>query len=150
MITGTEIKKKVFISLNENNGHPMMPSHAYDGDAGYDLFVSRPAIVSPGSVADVHTDISIRLPHGYYARIVGRSSTLRKRRLVVNEGIIDNGYTGELFVCVLNTTRHAIQIDPGERLAQLIVQPIVLLDFIARDDLGHTERGNNGFGSSGK
>lgn len=141
---------QVQLKLDTTNGFPQTPTIAYTGDAGYDLYVSRSAIVGKGLVKDIHTDISIRLPEGYFARIVGRSSTLRKRGLIVNEGIIDNGYTGELFVCVYNTGEDSVLVHPGERLAQLIIQPIVQVQFNLVDCLPETQRGENGFGSSGK
>lgn len=141
---------KIQIVLDHNSGQPQMPGRAYDGDAGDDLFVSRDVVIRPDQVVDVHTDIAIKLPEGFYARIVGRSSTLRKHGLIVNEGIIDCGYTGELFICVYNPTRETKTICAGWRLAQMIIQPIVTTDYNQVFALPETTRATSGFGSSGK
>ncbi len=125
------------------------PTRRYDGDAGYDLYSSREEIIRPGSFEDVHTDIAIALPVGYFGRITGRSSTVRGRGLLVCEGIIDNGFTGELFVGVWNLTDTTAHIKPGDRLAQLIVQEIVSISWRLVEELPKSERGNRGFGSTG-
>jgi deoxyuridine 5'-triphosphate nucleotidohydrolase len=130
-----------------------MPEMSHPGeDAGYDLFVSRKVVVPPHSFTDVHTDISVELPKGYWSRITGRSSTLRKRNLLVNEGIIDNGYRGELFAGVWNLGSAPITIYPGDRIAQLIIHKIESNGWNTKlvDTLSNSERGANGFGSTGK
>ena len=96
------------------------PYKKYLGDAGWDLYVSRPCDIQPGETVDVHTDLQIDMPSKTYARITGRSSTLRKHGLLVYEGIIDNGYTGEMFVCVHNMGKEVFHVEPGMRLAQII------------------------------
>jgi dUTP pyrophosphatase len=131
-------------------GYGEEPRRAYSGDAGSDLYTASNRLVMPRTVNDVPTGIRARLPEGYYARIVARSSTFRNRGLLVVEGIIDNGYTGELFVCVYNPGQHSVLVEEGERLAQLILCPIVDVQFERVDSLGTTERGNRGFGSSGR
>lgn len=125
------------------------PQRSYPGDAGDDLYVSDNIVVSPATYANVPTDISIKLPEGYFARIVGRSSTMRRYGLVVIEGIIDCGFTGSLFVCVFNPKPEPVVIMAGQRLAQLILHPIVETWYDPVLELPKTERGSNGFGSSG-
>lgn len=128
------------------------PYKKYSGDAGWDLFVSRPCDIQPGETVDVHTDLQIDMPPKTYARIVGRSSTLRKHGLLVYEGIIDNGYTGEMFVCVHNLGKTPFHVEPGMRLAQIIFGSI---DDVRWSEVGEIvsdprKRGNNGFGSTGR
>lgn len=101
---------------------------------------------------DVHTDIRVKMPPNMYARITGRSSSLRNLGLFVNEGIIDNGYTGELFICVHNmsdTTRH---IEKGARLAQVLFHHIEDIRWSEVDEIGPSAdgRGESGFGSTGR
>lgn len=135
------------------NAH--VPTRAHQGDAGFDLYASREVIIQPGSFQDVPTDIAIAMPPGIYGRITGRSSTWRKLNLLVLEGIIDNGYTGELFVGVHHPTWGGpfagmpARIQQGDRIAQIIFAPLYIPTF--RDGLlPETDRGAKGFGSTGR
>lgn len=127
----------------------VLPSFAYPGDAGMDLTIIEGATLGPGEALDLATGLAIELPLGFWGRITGRSSTLRKRGLLVNEGVIDQGYRGPLFVYVKNLNGSTKTIEPGDRLAQLIVAPIVRPEVVETEALGDSIRGSNGFGSSG-
>lgn len=127
----------------------ILPSRNYSGDAGYDLFVVEDAYIEPGAVVDVPTGIAIELPRGYWARIVGRSSTIRNRGLLVIEGIIDNGYRGHLFFAVHNLQEKPIVIRAGERLSQLIVHKLYAFPVAEVEILNDSDRSGNGFGSTG-
>lgn len=128
------------------------PYKKYTGDAGWDLFVSRPCDIAPGETVDVHTDIRINMPPKTYVRIIGRSSTLRKHNLLVNEAIIDNGYTGEMFVCVHNLGKEVFHVEQGMRLAQMIFGSIDDVRWVEVDEIkpDPRKRGNAGFGSTGR
>lgn len=128
------------------------PFKKHSGDAGWDLFVSRECDIAPGDTVDVHTDVKVDLPPYTYMRIVGRSSTLRKYDLMVNEGIIDNGFTGELFVCVHNLGDKPFHVEKGMRLAQVLFGVIedVRWSQVKEVKAAPGKRGNNGFGSTGK
>ena len=128
------------------------PYKKYTGDAGWDLFVSRPCDIAPGETVDVHTDIRINMPPKTYVRIIGRSSTLRKDNLLVNEAIIDNGYTGEMFVCVHNLGKEVFHVEPGMRLAQMIFGSIDDIRWAEVSEIkpDPRKRGNAGFGSTGR
>ena len=142
-------KRHVKFSLGVGAKHPFK-GHG-DDDAGWDLFVSRPCTIMPGETKDVHTDICIDMPRGLYARITGRSSTLRKHNLLVNEGIIDNGYTGELFICVHNMGDKPFEAKRGMRLAQVLFGEIMKIDWKQEPAINPKpgDRGNSGFGSTG-
>lgn len=127
------------------------PYKKYRGDAGWDLYVSEDCDIPPHTTEDVHTGIYIQMPQDTYARITGRSSSLRKHGLLVNEGIIDNGYTGELFVCIHNLADEVFHVKRGMRLAQVLFHSIAdvrwsQIDGFTPDIQG---RGSNGFGSTG-
>ena len=129
----------------------LMPRRSYSHDAGLDLVVSESVDVPPGQFRDIHCGVSVELPKWSWGLITGRSSTLRKRGLMVNQGVIDEGYRGPLFAGVWNLTGATVRVVEGERIAQLIV-----LDNGTRhlypervDYLSSSERGNNGFGSTG-
>lgn len=128
------------------------PFKKHIGDAGWDLYVSRDCVIPQGATVDVHTDIKIDMPPYLYARIVGRSSTLRKHQLMVNEGIIDNGYTGELFVCVHNMGNGPFRVKKGMRLAQILFHTIEDVRWSQVDEVKSApgKRGDNGFGSTGE
>ena len=127
------------------------PYKKHSGDAGWDLYVSRPCDIPPGATVDIHTDIRINMPSKTYVRITGRSSTLRKHNLLVNEAIIDNGYTGEMFVCVHNLGKETFHVEPGMRLAQMIFGVIEDIRWMEVDSIEPraNSRGNDGFGSTG-
>lgn len=128
------------------------PYKKYSGDAGWDLYVSRPCDIKPGETVDVHTDIRINMPPKTYVRIIGRSSTLRKHNLLVNEAIIDNGYTGEMFVCVHNLGKEVFHVESGMRLAQMIFGSIDDVRWAEVPEIkpDPRKRGNAGFGSTGR
>jgi len=125
------------------------PAPQYTGDAGCDLYVSEDCVVAPNSFMDIPCGIAMRLPQGMWARITGRSSTIRKMKLLVIEGIIDNGYTGPLFCAVWNLSDAPVTVEKGSRIAQLIPHQLHELNWVEAEELPQTERGGKGFGSSG-
>lgn len=126
-----------------------VPSKAYPDDAGFDLVCTREMWVPGGATVDVSTGIAIAMPPGWWGRIVGRSSTMRKRELLVIEGVIDAGFRGELFTCVHNPKEMSRFICAGDRLAQLLFLPVPTVHWVERNELPASERGEHGFGSSG-
>lgn len=129
----------------------LTPLRKYDGDAGWDLVVARDTYVGPGQQVDVSMGLAVALPDWSFGRITGRSSTLRKRGLLVNEGIIDSGYRGELFALVRNMTDGGVHIRAGERVAQILVHANESrgLSPLKLDALPASDRGESGFGSTG-
>lgn len=130
---------------------PRLPERAYPNDAGFDLFVTEDAVIRPHEFVDIHCHLAVELPEGVWALVIGRSSTLRKRGLMVNPGIIDTGYRGELFTGVWNLGPTTARVEFGERLAQIILFENMTARFYpqATDQLGDSLRGSRGFGSSG-
>lgn len=125
------------------------PTRHFDGDAGFDLYVAERTSIPYGKFVDVPLGISVELPPGTWAQLTGRSSTLRKRNLLVTQGVIDNGYRGELFAGVQNLGREGTVVDRGERIAQLILHDMVTPDPVMVSILSETDRGAAGFGSTG-
>jgi dUTP pyrophosphatase len=134
------------------NGNATMPTKAYSDDAGYDLYVSERTTIPPGQFVDVPCAVAVEMPSNTWALLTGRSSTLRKHGLMVNQGIIDPGYRGELYAGVFNLSGNAITINKGDRLAQLILMPNHALNttLLQVDELAPHQRGQAGFGSSGR
>lgn len=129
-----------------------IPAYAQPGDAGADLRSSEALVLEPGQRALVGTGISFALPEGYVAFVVPRSGlAVRHGITVLNApGTIDAGYRGEIKVPLLNTDQHtAFTIEPGDRIAQLIVMPVSQASFVPVAELSESTRGAGGFGSTG-
>lgn len=129
-----------------------LPRGAYPGDAGLDLVACERVELGPGERAMVPTGIAVAIPEGYAGLVVPRSGLARDHGIsIVNTpGLVDSGYRGELRVIALNTDReHEFVIEPGDRIAQLVVTPVPEVDVIELDELPETVRGAAGFGSSG-
>lgn len=144
------------IELKFLDARATMPRNAYGNDAGWDLFSIVDTEIPRGKPVDIRTGIAVALPEGYYGRIVHRSSTPRKRGLMVLEGIIDAGFRGELFACAYAWPDPfslvgdlPITVRRGESIAQLIVQKVEPIRFEPVSELPPSERGEQGFGSSG-
>lgn len=142
---------RIYISKDQITGNPVLPTQGFPGDAGWDLYTSRFVVIPPHAFEDVHTDISVALPGELWGFITGRSSTVRNRGLRVENGTIDSGYRGELFVGVWNLTDMPVEVSVHTRLAQLILIPHTqpLAWWVEVDSLPSAQRGTNGFGSTG-
>ncbi len=129
-----------------------MPSYAHPGDAGADLRSAETLTLGAGARALVSTGVSIALPEGYAAFVVPRSGLAAKHGITVlnSPGTVDAGYRGEIKVTLLNTdTETPYDIQVGDRIAQLIVMPVVQARFVEVDTLPESVRGHGGFGSTG-
>lgn len=140
-----------YISCKLCSEHAKLPAKKYDGDAGWDLFVSADVDIPPNEMVDVHTDVRIDMPPRTYARLVGRSSTMRTHGLLVNEGIIDNGYTGELFISIRNMSNKVFHVKRGMRLAQVLFHTMPDVRWSQVDEIPDrpNSRNENGYGSTG-
>lgn len=133
-----------------SEGH--IPAYAQIGDAGADLRSTEKLLLGPGERALVGTGLSIALPEGYAAFVVPRSGLAVKHGITVlnSPGTIDAGYRGEIKVPLQNTDRReAFGIEPGDRIAQLIIMPVSRATFVPVETLPVSERGAGGFGSTG-
>jgi dUTP pyrophosphatase len=130
-----------------------VPSYAHAGDAGADLYARDTTTIAPGGGrAVVPTGIAIAIPEGYAGFVLPRSGlALRHGITCLNTpGLIDAGYRDEVRVILVNTDPHELYtVQRGDRIAQLVVQRIEESEFVAVDDLGTSQRGLRGFGSSG-
>lgn len=124
-------------------------TRAYDNDAGYDLKVSDDVVVLHKTVAIIPTGVFLEMPDNIYCRIVARSSTFVNRGLIVNEGVIDPGWRGELFVVVYNYKEYGCYINGGDAIAQVLFHVVPTITLHKVDEISGSHRGTNGFGSSG-
>jgi len=130
----------------------VLPTRAYDGDAGLDLYAAHAARIGPGERASIGTGVAVAIAAGHEGLVLPRSGlALRHGIALVNApGLIDSGYRGELRVLLLNTDREqAFEIAAGDRIAQLLVVAFEPVTVVEVDGLAVSERGSGGFGSSG-
>ena len=130
----------------------VIPAQAYDGDAGLDLAACEHAELGPGERAVVGTGVAVAIPDGYAGLVLPRSGLAARHGLtLVNApGLIDSGYRGELKVILLNTdAREPFAIEPGMRIAQLVLVEAASVRLVEVEELPESERGAAGFGSSG-
>lgn len=128
------------------------PTYAHPGDAGADITAAESVTLAPGERALVKTGLSIALPAGFVAFVMPRSGLALKHgiTLVNSPGTIDAGFRGELGVIMLNTDQSTpFHIEAGDRIAQLVIQPVVRATFVPVEELPGTHRGAGGFGSTG-
>ena len=130
-----------------------LPALAHDGDAGYDLHAIEAAELGPGERATVRTGIAVEIPPGHAGLVLPRSGIAARHgiALVNAPGLIDSGYRGELKVLLLNTDRRdAFVIEPGDRIAQLVLVRVETPEVEEVAALTASVRGEGGFGSSGR
>jgi dUTP pyrophosphatase len=130
----------------------VIPARAYDGDAGLDLAACERVELPPGERAVVGTGLAVAIPEGYAGFVQPRSGLADRHGITVvnSPGLIDSGYRGELKVILLNTdSAHPFVVEPGMRIAQLVVLELPEVELEEVDELPATERGVRGHGSSG-
>jgi dUTP pyrophosphatase len=130
----------------------VIPQYAREGDAGFDLVAIQDTIIEPGETKIVPTGLAFELPPGYELQVRPRSGITVKSKLRVALGTVDSGFRGEVGVICDNISPEGTApyfIASGDRIAQGIIAPVEQAVFAEVDELGETERGENGFGSSG-
>ena len=129
----------------------VLPTRAYEGDAGLDLAACERVTLGPGERAVVGTGLAVAIPDGYAGLVLPRSGLAVRHGIgkVNAPGLVDSGYRGELRVVLLNTDRHAsFTVEPGMRIAQLLLVRVPPVELVEVAELPDSERGVRGFGSS--
>ena len=129
-----------------------LPSQAYEGDAGLDLAACERLELGPGERGVVGTGLAVAVPQGWAGLVLPRSGLAARHGITVvnSPGLIDAGYRGELKVIMLNTDKHqAFVVEPGMRIAQLVLVEAASVHLVELDELSASERGAAGLGSSG-
>lgn len=129
-----------------------LPSYAYTGDAGLDLRANETVDIPPHERVLISTGLAIAIPDGFAGFVQPRSGMALKRGLSIanTPGLIDAHYRGELKVIAINLDSYeSIHIERGERIAQLVIQEVPVVQLVEVDELDETDRGTGGFGSSG-
>lgn len=135
-----------FIKLSEKAHTPTKGSLLA---AGFDLYSAVDTVIEPHGKAIISTDLKIAVPHGTYGRIAPRSGLAAKNFIDVGAGVVDEDYRGPLNVVLFNHANLPFNVKQGDRIAQIICEKIVYPEILEVKNLDQTERGENGFGSTG-
>lgn len=136
------------LNIKKLRADAIVPSYSYEHDAGLDLCIVEDATLPAGGYAYLPTGIAIELPHGCVGLVWDKSS-MAKRGLKGMGGVIDEGFRGEVMVCLANLTDEPQILTKGQKIAQLLVQKVERVTVQETDGLSETQRGVNGWGSSG-
>ena len=128
----------------------IIPTISNPSDAGYDLYATEHRYIAPRKRALIKTGIAMAIPEGHVGRIWPRSGLSVKHGIDVLAGVVDSGYRGEVRVCLFNSSELQLEINHGDRIAQILFQPVSHFQLIESEDLSSTKRGEGGFGSTGK
>jgi dUTP pyrophosphatase len=127
-----------------------IPTRGSDSAAGWDLYASQECVVPARGKAIVPTDIAIAVPVGYYGRVAPRSGMAWKKHTDIGAGVIDADYRGPIGVVMFNHADEDLQIETGDRVAQLVIEQISMAPLTEVEELDDTERGEGGYGSTGR
>lgn len=128
----------------------ILPVYAHPGDAGLDLYVREEKILKPAEVYAVSLGFALELPDGYFARILDRSGLALNHGIHCLAGVVDSGYRGEYKAIVINHGQTPYKIEKGDRIAQMLILPVVQAKIKEVKILSESQRGKGGFGASGK
>jgi dUTP pyrophosphatase len=140
------------LPLRRLSPEAVVPTRAYAGDAGLDLAAAERHVLEPGERAVVSTGVAVAIPEGHAGLVVPRSGLAARHGItIVNApGLVDSGYRGDVKVVLLNTDpRETFIVEPGMRIAQLVIVAVPELEPVEEGELAETERGGRGYGSSG-
>lgn len=134
------------VSLDEG---AFMPTRAHEPDAGADLRSPIDFVIYPGQSKQIDTGVHMEIPVGYAGFLKSKSGLATRHGVVSIEGTIDAGYTGSIGVMLYNIGERTYEIRRGDKISQIVIQPVVLCGFRVVEKLVETERGDGGFGSTG-
>lgn len=126
-----------------------MPEKAHKEDAGFDLRTPVDVLVLPHDSKIIDTGVHIEIPYGYVGFIKSKSG-LNVNDGILCEGVIDSGYTGSIVAKLYNNSSHQKMFKAGDKITQIVILPIPEVEIVEADKLDATDRGNNGFGSTGR
>lgn len=142
------------INIKKLHENAILPTRGSEKAAGYDLYArleEENLMISPHTTVMVGTGVAMSIPDGYFGAVYARSGIARKKSLRPANcvGVIDSDYRGEVIVALHNDSNSSQYIENGERIAQIVIQPYLSVEFIESSELDDTQRGAGGFGSTG-
>lgn len=126
----------------------IMPQRAHSADAGYDIFSREDAVIYPNAGGIFDTGVHVAIPEGYVGFVKSKSG-LHIKHSIQSDGVIDSGFTGSIHVKLFNHGSKSVFIKKNQKIAQLVLLPIITPELVQVESLEETERGSNGFGSTG-
>ena len=138
------------IKVKKIEEQAIIPTRSNSDDAGWDLYSITTRSIAPSQRVTIRTGISLQIPEEYVGLIWPRSGMSVKNGIDVLAGVVDSGYRGEIKVCLLNTSREWMDIKEGDRIAQILFQQVPHFQLQEVDILQNSDRGEGGFGSTGK
>ena len=138
------------INVKRLDPKAIIPTRANDTDAGWDLYATKQRFLGPNQRATFSTGICLEVPQGFVGLIWPRSGLSVKKGIDVLAGVVDSGYRGEVKVCLLNTGHEWLEVEEGDRIAQILFQEVPEFQLLEVDTVQNSDRGAGGFGSSGK
>ena len=136
----------MLVTLDDN---AIKPTRAHSTDAGLDLYATKAVVINPNDSVLIDTGVHVAIPHNHAGLLVSKSG-LNINYGITSTGLIDEGYTGSIVVKLYNHTSNQYIINRGDKISQLVIIRVSYEDIEIVDRLQETERGNNGFGSTGK
>jgi len=140
---------KIKVKIKKLKENAIIPAYAHTGDAAMDLFSTENYLVPAGKRHLVSTGIAMELPEGYFASIRGKSGLAYKKGISILGGVIEYTYRGEYGVIVLNTGEEDFEIKEGDKIAQVVIQPVASADVEEVGELSESFRGEGAWGSTG-
>lgn len=143
--------KNMKLKIKKIDDSAIIPNYAHNTDSGMDLYSIEDKIIRPGETALIKTGLKIELPQNTEAQIRPKSGIALKHSVTVlnTPGTIDEGYTGEIQVILINHGERVYKVNKGEKIAQLVVMPVIRVEIEEVNELIETSRGLGGFGSTG-
>lgn len=141
------------IGIKKLREDAVIPTYADAGASGFDFYIPKgldAQCVWPGHAVAIPTGLAFEIPNGYEIQVRGRSGLAFKESVVCHFGTIDSSYKGEVKLLLINFGQKMLKFEPGQRVAQGVLAPVIRAEFAEVDELSDSERGANGFGSSGK
>lgn len=146
--TLNKIKGKKVMKIKLDKG-AKMPTRAHSTDAGLDLYARETQIIEARESAKFDTGVHIEIPVGYVGMLKSKSG-LNVKHGITSEGVIDAGYTGSIVAKLYNNSGYDYTVNAGDKITQLVIMPIITPELEEVDTLGDTDRGEGGFGSTGR
>ncbi|MCW1929758.1 MAG: dUTP diphosphatase [Candidatus Kerfeldbacteria bacterium] len=137
------------VRIQKLDPHATLPNYAHTGDAGMDVYSNEDVTLAPQERRAIKTGIAMGVPEGYVALVWDKSGRALKEGLTTMAGVVDAGYRGEVMIVMLNTSSTNAEIKKGQKLAQILVQPVASPELVEVDSLDETDRSTGGFGSTG-
>ncbi|MFA6072948.1 MAG: dUTP diphosphatase [Candidatus Woesearchaeota archaeon] len=139
------------LKIKKLNPDAKIPAYARENDAGFDIFSIEQYTLKPNERKSFSTGIAFELEPGFVALVWDKSGLSFKHGIKTMGGVIDSNYRGEIFIALLNTSKTDYEIEKGDKIANILIQPVICANIEEIDDLpANTSRGDKGFGSSGR